>query len=169
MFAAVLLPTGSAVPSASRVEVGVVALAVALLAALVLVKVRRDHHQKIRKAAAVGYHDPDAARYRHRSVPTPAEAPVEPDPQPLAPTFTSPGRASGAGRVSRAAPSADVPTAPSRLLPAFDPVQAISDRPASPAGPPPTAMPAPPPPAAPSLPRLAQPPPPGAAGTDSGR
>jgi hypothetical protein len=192
MHVAALLPlrTTAAASTVTVVELGLAALAVVLFVALLMVRAKRDHDQKIRKAGSVGYYDPDAARYGHGSVaPAPADATVDAANVPLAPTFVAPGRKTSTRRRGPApvAPR-PVPSSfgvfrgePPRPVPAFDPVEAVRARPLnaevpvapmaeppSRSGPPPLPPPPPPPPGVPLLPRLDRPPPPGEAPT-SGR
>jgi len=157
MHEAALLPTGSTVVASSgtSAEVAVVVAVVVLFAALLLVKAKRGHDQKIRKAASVGYFDPDAARYGPGSVPPPAGDNAEDAAHlPLAPSFVAPGRGTGTHRADLSAPSPQaVPssfgaliTEPPRAVPAFDPVEAVRARPVSAGGSLPTTGNWPPPP-----------------------
>ncbi len=172
------------------VELGLVVLAAVLVVALLLIRARREHDLKIRKAASVGYFDPDAAHYGHGSVtPGVAQEPADTADRPLAPSFVAPSRAKATRRGAPAPPAPrPVPSAfgsfssePPGPVPAFDPVAAMGGRPAAgggaSAGAGPAANPAPPPPppsAAPgdtppgpaSLPPLEQPPPPGGRGAE---
>ena len=187
MHEGALLPTGSTAVTGS-VTTDLFAVALLLLAVLLLTKVKRDHDQKIRKAASVGYFDTDVARYGHGSVAPPADdMAMDQSRQPLAPSFAAPRRVTGAGRPTTGGPSprpgpsspgissTDIP----RPVPAFDPVAALSSRPASADGASsttviPSSAPPPPPPPPPTdirrtptaLPRLDQPPPP--AGNSAG-
>jgi hypothetical protein len=166
---AALVPLDAATASSvATVEVGLVTAAVVLLVALVLLKARRDHDLRIRRAASIGYHDPDAARYGHGSVAPPSDtAAVDTAHLPLAPSFVAPGRTPGSTRL-RPSPSPAAPSSrPPGPVPAFDPVEAINARPVSTGDPEPGArLPLPsPPPADPPLPRLDRPPSPGTATT----
>ena len=59
----------------TALESGLVALALAMLVALLVVRSKRAHDQKLRKAASMGYYDPDVARYGYGSPAVPAEPP----------------------------------------------------------------------------------------------
>lgn len=164
----------------TRVELGLAAMAVVLFLALLAVRVKRDHDQKIRKAARIGYYDPDASRYPGGPpVPDPEGTAVDPAQAPLAPTFIAPGRSRP---TRRAAPKTVAPQPvpssfgvvarePPRPVPAFDPAEAVRARPVTTAAPaasvaaapsPPSPPPPPPPPGIPVLPGWDRPPPPGA-------
>jgi hypothetical protein len=157
------------------VESGLVALALALLIALLVVRSKRAHDQKLRKAASMGYYDPDVAKYGYGSPAVPAEPPIDFDEVPLAPTFVAPGRGrstkrNGAGPRPAPASFATMSLDPPRPVPAFDQASVVSTRPVSHNAPPP-----PPPPPSPSpspspsrLPPLVQPPPPFGAPTERG-
>jgi hypothetical protein len=156
------------------VEVGLVAVALILLVALLVIQSKRARDQKLRKAASMGYYDPDVARYGYGSPAVPAEPPIDFDGVPLAPTFVAPGRGKSTKRTSEPEPPPAPGTtslAPPRPVPAFDPASAISARPVSAHVRPvsddaPPAPPPPPPPGASTLPPLLQPPPPVGAPTD---
>jgi len=150
------------------VEYGLVALALALLVALLVVRSKRARDLKLRKAASMGYYDPDVARYGYGSPAVPAEPPLDFDGVPLAPTFVAPARGKATKR--SAGPSASRPPAasfgtmslaPPRPVPAFDQASVEGARPVSDSAPPP------PPPGASTLPPLLQPPPP--VGVPTGR
>jgi hypothetical protein len=186
MFEAALPPLRitAATNTVTVVELGLATLAVVLFVALIVVRAKRDHDQKIRKAASMGYHDPDAARYVHSSVAAaPDETTVASADLPLALNFVAPSRNKASKRKSPRPPSprrvpssfGTLPTGPPRPVPAFDPTAAASARPMTAAVPeapaPPPSPSAPPPVGGPgttslprldsSLPRLEQPPPPG--------
>jgi hypothetical protein len=148
------------------VESGLVALVVALLVALLVVRSKRAHDQKLRKAASMGYYDPDVAKYGYGSPAVPAEPPIDFDEVPLAPSFVAPGRGRSTKRSAggpRPAPASfgTMSLDPPRPVPAFDQSSVVGTRPVSDHAPPP-----PPPPAASTLPPLVQPPPPVGAPTD---
>ena len=167
------------------VESVLVALALTLFIALLAVRSKRAHDQKLRKAASMGYYDPDAARYGYGSPTVPAEPPIDFEGVPLAPTFVAPDRGR-ATRRSASGPPAPRPIpasfgtmslAPPRPVPAFDQASVVNARPvphnarpvsdnAPPATPPPPPSPPPPPPGSSTLPPLVQPPPPVGAPTD---
>jgi hypothetical protein len=134
-----IMATGSSV---TTIEIGLAAFAVVALAALLVLRARRDRDLRTRKAASEGYFDPDAARFGAGGVTTEFAAPVEdPAGRPLAPTFAAPGRVQASRRDRRPKRSAPV-TAPRpvpsfplddqglpRGVPAFDPVAAVNSRP----------------------------------------
>jgi hypothetical protein len=146
----------------TALESGLVALALAMLVALLVVRSKRAHDQKLRKAASMGYYDPDVARYGYGSPAVPAEPPIDFDEVPLAPSFVAPGR----GRATRrnAAGARPAPASfgsmrldPPRPVPAFDQASVVAPRPVSDIAPPPPAS---------TLPPLVQPPPPVGAPTE---
>jgi hypothetical protein len=134
--------------SVTAIEICLGGFFVVALAALLVLRARRDRDMRIRKAASKGYFDPDAARFGAGGVTTDFARPVEdPTGQPLAPTFAAPGRAQAsrrdkaswrdkkAGGTAPATSPRPVPSFPlddqgvPRVVPAFDPVAAINSRP----------------------------------------
>ena len=69
-----IMATGSSV---TTIEIGLAAFAVVALAALLVLRARRDRDLRTRKAASEGYFDPDAARFGAGGVTTEFAAPVE--------------------------------------------------------------------------------------------
>jgi hypothetical protein len=172
---------GHAVPSGSTVfaaglgrfslEEDLLAFAGLMLLLLCLVRVKRGHDQKRRRAASTGFYDFDVARYGHSSAGSSLmETPLNPEANALAPTFVSPNRAAGSKTASKAKGSgrgdpglAGLP--PPRPLPAFDQAVAVASRPPAPG------VDLPPPPGGarlpiPSTPLVPPPPPPGSVATD---
>jgi hypothetical protein len=130
--------------SVGVIEMGLAALAAIVLAALVVLRARRDRDLKIRKAASEGYYDPDAARFGGGGVTAPVESMVDPADQPLAPTFAAPGRTQASRRGRKNKGTVPVSTSPRPVpsfplderglpqgVPAFDPVEAINSRPSN--------------------------------------
>ena len=151
----------AATNKAMTAELGLIVLAAALVVGLLLIRARREHDLKIRKAASVGYFDPDAARYGHSSAtPGLTQEPADTADRSLAPTFVAPTRAKTRKQGASAPPAPrPVPSAfgsfssePPGPVPAFDPVAAMGARPAASAGASagvgPAASPPPPPPTA---------------------
>ncbi len=150
------------------VEIGLVTFAVAVVVVLYVLKFKRSHDQRLRKAASVGYHDFDVARYGGTA---PGQSLIESTvadsgPQTLAPSFSAPPK--GSRRKDRTpADSRPDPTQvgalpPSLAPPRFDPADAERRRSQSASVTPPSPN-LPPPPGAPLLP-----PPPGAPGAAGG-
>ena len=162
----------AAVGSATHLELGAVVLVVVMVIATLLVRMKLDRDQRIRKAASQGYYDPDVAHYVHGPVPDAPSRPAADDTdQALAPSFTAPHRSKaskrGASRPPAPRPPAPPPVTaafgaddavPPRPVPAFDQAVAVANRPATtrspfanrvpsaPAAPLPPAPPPPPPP-----------------------
>jgi hypothetical protein len=142
--------------SAYPIEYALVGFAAFVLILLLLVRVRRAHNQKLRRAASTGFYDFDVAHYGHStSVSSPTDTLTAPIDRPLAPTFVSSPR--GDETKARAAPVAPLPVPASFAqvdhrfvgpLPEFDQHH-----------PPPRPRPPAPSPTSP-LPLLEQPPPP---------
>jgi hypothetical protein len=176
---------GDSENSALSIELILLAVAVAIVATLLAVRVKRSHGRKIRMASSEGYFDRDVARYAPGTVGTSlVEKSLTNGPKALSPSFVSP-KSTGSGKggpksgPTRAAPPfvGDDRSSSNRVR-AFDPSEAVELRPASDAEPSPpgttpnpagesvtpgAAPPAPTPPPAPSpppLPPLVQPPPP---------
>jgi hypothetical protein len=162
----------AAVGSATHLELGAVVLVVVMVIATLLVRMKLDRDQRIRKAASQGYYDPDVAHYVHGPVPDAPSRPAADDTdQALAPSFTAPHRTKASKR-GASRPPASRPPAPRRVtaafgagdavpprpVPAFDQAVAVANRPATtrspfanrvpsaPAAPLPPAPPPPPPP-----------------------
>jgi hypothetical protein len=134
-----IIATGSSV---ATVEICLAAFVVVALAALLVLRARRDRDLRIRKAASEGYFDPDAARFGVGGVTADFARPAEdPAGKPLAPTFVAPGRMQASRRDKKhkgTAPATSPRPVPSfplddqglpRGVPAFDPVAAINSRP----------------------------------------
>jgi hypothetical protein len=176
----------AAVTQGISIEVGLLGFAALIVIVLLIVRMKRSHDQKIRRAASAGFYDFDVARFGTASSSLMENA-VASSARPLAPSFVAPGRAVGHkdGPVAtpRPAPTArpapapmPVPSSfgvldrsPAGPPPAFDQVEAMDRRPpSSPTGQggPHLPIPAtpylapPPPPSMSSLPPLVQPPPP---------
>ena len=129
----------------SVIEICLAAFAVLVLAALLVLRARRDRDLKIRKAASEGYYDPDAARFGGGGIAAEAVAPVvDPSVHSLAPTFVAPGPmkpSRGAKKTRGTVPASTSPRpVPSFPLdgegrpvgvPAFDPIAAFNSRPGS--------------------------------------
>jgi hypothetical protein len=162
------------------IEVGLLGLAAFMVVLLLVVRMKRSHDQKIRRAASSGFYDFDVARFGTAGS-TLMENAVASSARPLAPSFVAPGRAGGRKEAPPATPSAmAVPSSfgvldrsPAGPVPAFDQVESVSRRPptsrpapATGQGGPHLPIPAtpylapPPPPSMSSLPPLTQPPPP---------
>ncbi len=150
------------------IEWVLIGFAVVVSIQLWLVRVKRAHDQKLRKAASTGFYDFDVAHYAHSSSESLATgAPVAPGGRSLSPTFTSSAR--GEATKPRTAPVAPLPV-PSTfadvdrsfasLLPEFDRLPGPEQRLPIPSTQ--NIEPPPPPPTSPnaSLPLLEQPPPP---------
>ena len=169
------------------IEAGLVGFAVFMLVLLLVIRMKRSHDQKIRRAASSGFYDFDVALFGTASS-TLMENAVASSARPLAPSFVAPGRAGGrkeappATSSPMAVPSSFgvVDRSPAGPVPTFDQVESLSRRPPSsrptPAtgqGGPHLPLPAtpylapPPPPSMSSLPPLAQPPPPEPADDDA--
>jgi hypothetical protein len=152
----------ASVSNVGRVEIGLLGVALLLVVLLLAVRFKRARDQKIRKAAATGYYDPDVARYGPGATSAPG---TDPSGQwadgPIAPSFTSSPR-----EVGEAMPG------PSEIRSAAVPATpAIGSRPSSGPIPPfvPPVLPRPPgadpagvadPGSSSTLPLLEQPPPP---------
>ena len=165
----------AAVGSATHLELGAVVLVVVMVIATLLVRMKLDRDQRIRKAASQGYYDPDVAHYVHGPVPDAPSRPAADDTdQALAPSFTAPHRSKaskrGASRPPAPRPPAPRPVTaafgaddavPPRPVPAFDQAVAVANRPATtrspfatrvPSAPAAPLRPAPPPPPATTVP-----------------
>ena len=118
------------------------AFAVVVLAALLVLRARRDRNLKLRKAASEGYYDPDAARFGGAGIASePVKPVVDPTIHSLAPTFAAPVQTPSRGdkRAKGAVPASTAPrSVPSFPLdeegqplgvPAFDPIAAFNSRP----------------------------------------
>jgi hypothetical protein len=140
------------------IEGVLIGFAVVVSILLLLVRAKRAHNQRLRKAASTGFYDSDVAHYGHSAS---ATAPLSvPGIRSLAPTFVSSSR--GNETKPKTAPVAplhvpsafvDVDRSVVDPLPEFDRPKGPQHRPQPP--PPP-----PPPPSTSSLPLLEQPPPP---------
>ncbi len=127
----------------SFIEMGLAAFVVVVLAALLVLRVRRDRHLKARKAASEGYYDPDAARFGGAGIASePVKPAVDPTIHSLAPTFAAPAQTPQGGKKAKGAvPASTSPrSVPSFPLddeglplgvPAFDPIAAFNSRPGS--------------------------------------
>ena len=168
--------------SALSIELILVAVVVAIMVALLAVRVKRSHGRKIRMASSEGYFDRDVARYAPGTVGTSlVEKSLTDGRQALSPSFVSPkstgSRKSGPkpAHARAAPPFAGDDRSSSNKVRAFAPSEAAEMRPASDAEPSPpgttpdpagesvvpaAATPAPPAPSPPTLPPLVQPPPP---------
>jgi hypothetical protein len=158
--------------SPSHIEIILLGVAVVLLILLLAIKARRSHGQRKRKAASVGYHDFDAARYGHGAVGNSLiDSSVNARARPLAPSFVSPKK--GATHCPGTAPSLAIPSSfgavdrsRSDSVRSFDPEGVLPLRP--PSDLPPRHLPPPPgqasteqaPATGSTLPLLVQPPPP---------
>lgn len=153
-----------------------IGFAVVMFILLLLVRARRAHNLKLRRAASTGFYDFDVAHYGYStSGSSPPGTPSAPSDLPLAPTFASSAR--GDETKPRAAPVAPLPVPTSFAegdrpligpLPEFDrhtgaPQSPKQNRPVAttsggsrPEPPPPSSSPA----SSSSLPLLEQPPPP---------
>ncbi len=170
----------AAVGHGISIEVGLLGFAAFIVVLLLVIRMKRAHDQKMRRAASSGFYDFDVARFGTAGS-TLMENTVASSARPLAPSFVAPGRSGGRNEASPTTPPAmAVPSSfgvvdrsPASPVPAFDQVESVSHRPPSshPAaatgqgGPhlpiPATPYLAPsPPPSMSSLPPLAQPPPP---------
>jgi len=141
------------------IEGVLIGFAVVVSILLLLVRAKRAHNQKLRKAAGAGFYDSDVAHYGHSALATPPLG--APSIRSLAPTFVSSSR--GDETKPKTAPVAPlhVPSAFADVdrsvvdpLPEFDRPKGPQHRP-QPTPPPPP----PPPPSTSSLPLLEQPPP----------
>ena len=176
----------AAVSQGISIEAGLLGFVVFMVVLLLVIRMKRSHDQKIRRAASSGFYDFDVARFGTAGS-TLMENAVASSARPLAPSFVAPGRAAGrkeappATASPMAVPSSFgvVDRSPAAPVPAFDQVESVSRRPPSsrPAADtgqggqhlplPATPYLAPlPPPSMSSLPPLAQPPPPPPAGDD---
>jgi hypothetical protein len=130
--------------SVSSIEICLAVFAVVVLAALLVLRARRDRSLKIRRAASEGYYDPDAARFGGGgTAPEPVRPVVDPYFQSLAPTFVAPGQMKSSSRGGKKAKgTAPASTSPRpvpsfpldgeglpRGVPAFDAVSAFNSRP----------------------------------------
>ena len=80
-------------------ELGVICFGGFILVMLVVVRAKRAHDQKLRRAAGAGFYDFDVAHYGTASAGSSLmEKSVEAGSRPLAPSFTSAGRESGRKR-----------------------------------------------------------------------
>jgi hypothetical protein len=148
-------------------EWGIIGFAVLMALLLLIVRAKRSHDQKLRRAAASGFYDFDVAHYGHGSAGSSLlETTVAAGARPLAPTFVAPkaGGEDNGGAVGPA-PVRPMPipssfAAADRSLsgpvPAFDREVAAQRRP-----PPESSAPRPPAAAAPLGPPPPPPPPPG--------
>jgi hypothetical protein len=176
----------AAVSQGISVEAGLLGFAAFMVVLLLVIRKKRSHDQKIRRAASSGFYDFDVARFGTAGG-TLMEKAVASSARPLAPSFVAPGRAGDRTEAPPATPSpmaaqssfGVVDRSPAAPLPAFDQVESVGRRPPSsrpaPAagqGDPHLPIPAtpylapPPPPSMSSLPPLAQPPPPQPAADD---
>ena len=147
-------------------EIGLVGVAAILLITLLAIRSKRTRDQVRRKAASVGYYDPDAARYGPGSG---DGSPIGPSGDQrglaLAPSFVAPVRGARArGSTSATPPPPRAPTSvapvrssfsvldrtPPRAVPSFDQATIAPVGPAGPAGPIPS------PPSTPSSPATVQ-------------
>jgi hypothetical protein len=165
----------AAVGSATHLELGAVVLVVVMVIATLLVRMKLDRDQRIRKAASQGYYDPDVAHYVHGPVPDAPSRPAADDTdQALAPSFTAPHRSKASKRGASRPPAPRPPAlrpvtaafgaddaVPPRPVPAFDQAVAVANRPATtrspfatrvPSAPAAPLRPAPPPPPATTVP-----------------
>jgi hypothetical protein len=178
----------AAVTQGISIEVGLLGFAAFIVVVLLMVRMKRSHDQKIRRAASAGFYDFDVARFGTASSSLMENA-VASSARPLAPSFVAPGRAAGGKDAPVATPrrtATPAPTPAPAPMPvpssfgvldrspagppaAFDQVAAVGRRPpSSPTGQggPHLPIPAtpylapPPPPSMSSLPPLVQPPPP---------
>ena len=128
------------------IELGVICFGGFVVVMLLVIRAKRAHDQKIRRAASSGFYDFDVARYGTATAGSSLmEKSVEASSRPLAPSFTSAGR--GAGEKHRAATPAPASPIPSSFgvidrslvtaVPAYDQRTAEQHRP--PAERPPTA------------------------------
>jgi hypothetical protein len=135
MSTASILPEATAVVgSATHLELGAVALVVVMVIATLLVRMKLNRDQRIRKAASQGYYDPDVAHYVHGPVPDAPSGPAADDTdRALAPSFTAPLRSKaskrGPSRSPAPRPSAPRPSAPRPVTAAFGPGDALPPRP----------------------------------------
>ena len=127
----------------SSIEICLAAFVVVGLAALFVLRARRDRDLRTRKAASEGYYDPDAARFSGGGIAAePLRPMVDPSVQSLAPTFAAPGQMKPTrggkrtkGTVPTSAAPRPVPSFPlddkglPRGVPAFDPIAAVNSRP----------------------------------------
>ncbi len=131
---AVLIASGNSV---SKIELVLLVVAAAIVVILLTIKAVRSHGKKMRKAASEGYFDRDVARYAPGTVGTSlVEKSFTTGPLALSPSFVSskPARSKKSG--PRPAPGAAGPTfveddrSTSSEVRAFDPTEAIEQRPA---------------------------------------
>ncbi|MGA3147190.1 MAG: hypothetical protein ABSF33_06910 [Acidimicrobiales bacterium] len=154
----------------SSIELGVICFGGFVLVLLVVVRAKRSHDRKIRRAASAGFYDFDAAHYGPAGGSSMEKA-MEENRRPLAPSFSAAARGAGdtGGRTTSVGPKAPMPVpssfgvidrSPIGAPPAFDGKAAARERPL------PRTPPIPPPPGSesdpndPPLPLLVQPPPP---------
>lgn len=94
------------------IELGVICFGGFVVVMLLIIRAKRAHDQKIRRAASSGFYDFDVARYGTATAGSSLmEKSVEASSRPLAPSFTSAGR--GAGEKHRAATPAPASPIPS--------------------------------------------------------
>jgi hypothetical protein len=148
--ASILPEVTAAVGSATHLELGAVVLVVVMVIATLLVRMKQNRDQRIRKAASEGYYDPDVAHYVRGPVPDAPSGPAAVDKdRALAPSFTAPHRSKaskrGASRPLSPRPPAPRPPAPRPVtaafgtgdavppqpVPAFDQAAAVASRPAT--------------------------------------
>jgi hypothetical protein len=182
----------ASVGSGSSIEYGLLGFAVLMLLLVFIVRAKRSHDQKVRRAASAGFYDFDVARYGASGAGSSLmENAVASSARPLAPSFSSSNRGNGGSTAGNGTkPPMPVPSSFGPVdrshpgpVPGFDAAAASNLRPpdvkrmpppppvapaaglGSPELPIPSSPPLPPPPPAadPStLPTLEQPPPPGA-------
>ena len=94
------------------IELGVICFGGFVIVMLLIIRAKRAHDQKIRRAASSGFYDFDVARYGTASAGSSLmEKSVEASSRPLAPSFTSAGRGPGEKqRPATPAPASPVPS-----------------------------------------------------------
>ena len=91
------------------IELGVICFGAFVLVMLLVIRAKRSHDQKLRRAASSGFYDFDVAHYGTAVAGSSLmEKSVEASSRPLAPSFTSAGR--GTGEKQR--PAAPAPASP---------------------------------------------------------
>jgi hypothetical protein len=117
----------------SSIESGIVGFAVLMVILLVVVRAKRSHNQKLRRAGSSGFYDFDVARYGPSAAGASLmEKQIAQSERPLAPSFVSPTRGGDRkGKSAAATPSsfAAADRAFVRPVPAFDQATAIDRRP----------------------------------------
>jgi hypothetical protein len=134
----------------SSLELGIIGFAVFMLLMLLVVRAKRHHDQKLRRAASSGFYDFDVAHYGTATAGSSLmEKAVEASSRPLAPSFTASSRGSGA-KETRPATATPIPVpssfgvvdrSPVGPLPTFDQDTARRQRPPVDGGPRPPARP----------------------------